>query len=67
MAYPKSQSLTLPLFKIKNYISNHDILDLDICMDEILLVHVVDSMKKLSEYFDDFFFLENFEFCFEVK
>lgn len=66
-AYPKSQSLILPLFNDKVYISDHDVLDFDICVDEAFLMHVVDSVKQLSKNFEDFLFLEDFEFDFEIK
>ncbi len=64
LAYPKSQSLILPFFNDKNYISYHNVLNLDICMDKSLFVHVADSMKKLSEDFDYFFLLEYLELHF---
>ena len=51
----------------KKYISDHDVLNFDVSMDEALLVHVSNPMKKLSQYLNDLFFLENLELIFQAK
>jgi hypothetical protein len=51
----------------KKYISDHDVLNFDVSMDEALFVHVRDTMEELSQYLDDLFFLENLKLGFQAK
>ena len=51
----------------KKYISDHDVFDFDVSVNKPELMHVGDTMEKLSQDFDDLFFLEDFEIVFEAK
>ena len=48
----------------KNYISDHNILYLDVSMNVALLVHVPNTMEELTQYLNDFLFLKDLEFIF---
>jgi hypothetical protein len=51
----------------KKYISDHDILYLDVCMDEALLVHVANSMQQLPQYLNDLLFLKDLKLVLQAK
>jgi len=67
VAYPKSQSLTLPLINLNSYISDHDILKLDISVNKTLLVHVSNPMEQLSQDLNNLFFFKNTKFSLQIK
>ena len=48
-----------------SYVGNHDILDFNVCMNDVVSVKVTESKEKLSNNFKDFFFFEYFEPLFE--